>query len=199
MIAPDRHSRRVAWLKVALPLTALALLSTLFLVSRAMKTQTVIPFAATEIQNRARDQQITGPFFSGTTSSGGQVSFSADKLVTLEGRTDTNRAEGVSASLNSVGGARFELTADVAELDIIGNTAVLSGQVNIITSQGYHLTTSQVNSKVSDLEIEAPEEVHVTGPLGDLTAGKMRISTSNDGKTTQMLFRGGIKLIYSPN
>ena len=58
----DRHSRVVSWLKVLFPLIALALLSTLFLLSRAIEPQAVIPFADNEVQERLRDQHITGPF-----------------------------------------------------------------------------------------------------------------------------------------
>lgn len=82
----DRHSRVVSWLKVLFPLIALALLSTLFLLSRAIEPQAVIPFADKEVQERLRDQQITGPFYSGTTADGDLISFSAEKLTTPAAR-----------------------------------------------------------------------------------------------------------------
>ena len=57
----DRYSRMVTFLKVLLPLAALALLSTLFLISRGINTKATIPFAAHEIEERMRGQQITAP------------------------------------------------------------------------------------------------------------------------------------------
>ena len=199
MIARDRYSRMVSLLKVAFPLGALAILSTLFLLARAMETDTPIPFADIEIQERLRDQKITGPFFSGTTQTGDQMSFSAKKLLTPQGNVGTNRAEEVKATLETTKGAIFELEADVAELDIAGNAANLSGAVSMATSTGYRITTEQITSQISTLDVRAPEMVEATGPLGTFTAGNMRIFSPNDAETTQMLFSGGVKLVYTPN
>ncbi len=199
MIARDRYSRMVSLLKVALPLAALALLSTLFLLARAMETDTAIPFADVEIEERLRDQQITGPFFSGTTQTGDQMSFSAQKLITLQNSVGTNRAEDVLAKLETAQGATFQLKADVAELDIAGNTALLIGGVSMATSTGYLVNTDQLTSLISTLDVTAPQFVEATGPLGTFTAGNMRIFSPNDGENTQMLFSGGVKLVYTPN
>jgi lipopolysaccharide export system protein LptC len=194
----DRYSRTVTLLKVALPLAALALLSTLFLLSRAMKTDTPIPFAEKEVQERLRDQQITGPFFSGTTTGGDQMSFSAEKLVTLQGRVGANRAEDVSASLETAAGATFQLHADVAELDIAGDAAELTGEVSLLSSTGYRVTSDQITALISALDVTAAGGVKATGPLGQLTAEKMRVFTPKETDSTQMLFSGGVKLVYTP-
>ncbi|WP_298858803.1 LPS export ABC transporter periplasmic protein LptC [uncultured Sulfitobacter sp.] len=199
MIARDRYSRMVSLLKVAFPLAALALLSTLFLLARVMDSDTAIPFADVEIQERLRDQQITGPFFSGTTQTGDQMSFSAKKLVTLQDNVGTNRAEEVVAKLQTAQGTIFQLQADVAELDIAGNTAHLSGAVSMDTSTGYRINTAELTSNISTLDVTAPQRVEATGPLGVFTAGNMRIFSPNDAENTQMLFSGGVKLVYTPN
>tara|TARA_B110000977_G_scaffold196610_1_gene277321 strand:- start:1388 stop:1987 length:600 start_codon:yes stop_codon:yes gene_type:complete len=198
MIARDRYSRMVSLLKVAFPLAALALLSTLFLLAHVMDTDTAIPFADVEIQERLRDQQITGPFFSGTTETGDQMSFSAEKLITLQGNDGTNRAEDVKATLQTAQGATFQLQADVAELDIAGNSANLSGSVSMATSTGYRVNTDQLTSNISTLDVTTPETVEATGPLGSFTAGNMRIYSPNESENTQMLFSGGVKLVYTP-
>ena len=198
-IRRDRHSRTIALLKVLLPLAALALLSTLFLVSRAMDPDTAIPFAEKEIQDRLRDQQITGPFFSGSTADGDQMSFSAGKLVTLQGRMGANRAEDITASLKTAAGATFQLVADVAELDISANTAELSGAVSMVTSTGYRINTERLTARISELDVTAPGAVAASGPIGTLTSGNMRVFSPKQGKTTQMIFSGGVKLVYTPN
>jgi lipopolysaccharide export system protein LptC len=58
----DRYSRTIAFLKVLLPLTALAILATLFLLSRSEDTVATIPFAEDDVSSRTRDQQVTRPF-----------------------------------------------------------------------------------------------------------------------------------------
>lgn len=195
----DRYSRMVALLKIAFPLAALALLSTLFLMSRGTETETPIPFADKEIQERLRDQQITGPFFSGTTTGGDLMSFSAEKLVTLPGRVGANRAEDVLAILETAQGATFQLQADMAEVDIGANTALLSGDVAMVTSSGYRITAAQISALLSSLDINAPGDVQATGPLGTLDAGKMWVFSPKQGGSTQMLFSDGVKLVYTPN
>ena len=190
----DSYSRTVALLKVVLPLAALALLSTLFLLGRAMQTDTLIPFAEKEVQERLRDQQITGPFFSGMTTGGDQMSFSAEKLVTLQGRVGANRAEEVSASLETAEGSTFQLHAEVAELDIAGDAAELTGQVTLLSSTGYFVTSERIVA----LDVTADGGVEATGPLGQLTAEQMRVFTPDETNSTQMLFSGGVKLVYTP-
>lgn len=198
MMRPDRYSRTVALLKVAFPLAALALLSTLFLLSRAMDTETVIPFADKEIQDRLRDQQITGPFFSGTTADGDQMSFAAEKLITERDRVGTNRAEGVLAKMQTAQGATFQIQADVVEIDIAGDTALMTGDFSMNTSTGYLINTAQLNALISSLDVTAPQKIEATGPLGTLTAGQMRVFSPKDAAGTQMVFSSGVKLIYKP-
>ncbi|QUJ76133.1 hypothetical protein KDD17_14630 [Sulfitobacter albidus] len=195
----DRHSRAVALLKVVLPLAALAILSTLFLLSRAMAPEGAVPFADKEIQDRLRDQQITGPFFSGSSADGDQISFSADTLKSPEGRVGINRAEGVRARIVTAAGATYQLSADAAELDIGANTALLDGNVTILTSQGYRLNTAQLTSGVSNVTLTAPGKVTALGPIGTLDAGAMTITSPDTGNGTQMLFTEGVKLVYDPN
>ncbi len=73
----DGYSRLVAYLKVLLPLTALALMSTVFLLSRGVETDAVIPFAQKDLKDRTSGQQITAPFFSGTTTQGDEIMVTA--------------------------------------------------------------------------------------------------------------------------
>lgn len=199
MITRDRHTRIIALLKVIFPLAALALLSTLFLISRAMEQETAIPFADKEIQDRLRDQQITGPFFSGTTADGDQISFSAEKLVTVPGRIGVNRAEDVAVELRTNSGSNYKMRAQAAELDISENVATLTGDVMIDSSSGYHIDTQILTALISDTDLTAPETVEATGPAGTLTAGNLRIFTPKSAESAQMLFSGGVKLVYTPN
>ena len=76
-MAQDRYSRMVQLLKVILPLAALTLLSAVFLLSRGVDLGSPIPFAEDEIVERTRDQQVTGPFFSGVTPQGEQIQVQA--------------------------------------------------------------------------------------------------------------------------
>lgn len=199
MSTRDRHTRTIAFLKVVLPLAALALLSTLFLLSRAIQTNTAIPFADTEIKERLRDQQITGPFFSGTTANGDQMSFSAERLITVLDRLGTNRAEDVRVEVKTNGGTTYQMQAQLAELDIANSLATLSGDVAIDSSTGYNINTQSLSVAISDTELATSEPITATGPVGTVTAGNFRIFTPKSSDSAQMLFSGGVMLVYTPN
>lgn len=193
----DRYSRMIVLLKVLLPLIALALLSTLFLVSRNVDPLTTIPFAQTEVEERLRDQQITGPFFSGSTTRGDQISFSARKIE-IDSVGGMTQADNFAAQIYLKSGANITFSADVGTMNISQDTSVLSGNVVITTSSGYKINSDQLMSSLSTLDIESPDMVEAKGPIGEITAGAMRLSALDDTKNAQLVFTNRVKLIYDP-
>lgn len=195
-MAGDPYSRLVGILKVALPLIALALLSTLFLVSDRIEPGSTIPFADGEITERVTGQQVTGPLFSGTTSSGDLVTLRTEQLV--QDSTGANRAENLSIRIEFSGGGRVALVSDTGTFQLAQSTALLTGNVLIESSTGYRMHTDAMTARLSELDIRAPGEVRATGPAGDLTAGAMQITALGDTQGAQLLFTDGVKLIYDP-
>ena len=193
----DRYSRMIAFLKVLLPLMALALLSTLFLLSRNTEPMASIPFAEAEVNERMRDQQITGPFFSGSTEQGDQISFSAGKIGVADGNGQVT-ANDISAQIDLSSGARLVFFADLGEVDIANDTSILSGKVLITTSTGYKINSERLVSAMTSLNMESPDKIIAEGPLGTFSAGSMRLTFSEKTKFTQMIFTNAVKLIYDP-
>lgn len=191
----DRYSQAVGWLKVLLPLMALALLSTLFLLSRVIDPQAVIPFADKEIQDRLRDQQVTGPIYFAVTADGDEISFAAEKVTTPNGPTGGNKAEDVEIVMKLGSGADIVLNARRGEFDIAADTTDLQGDVVIDTSTGYHIESDRLITQMSVLGVNSPGPVTALGPVGTLDAGAM---TLNAGKPSHLVFTNGVKLIYNP-
>ncbi|MEP5731653.1 MAG: hypothetical protein ABJL67_20015 [Sulfitobacter sp.] len=194
----DRYSRLVGWLKVLLPLLALALLSTLFLLSRVVDPETVIPFADKEIQDRLRDQQVTGPIYYSVTADGDELSFSADTLITPRGQTGANEAEVVEIIMDLVSGSKFVVTSARGRFDIAANRADLEEDVTITTSTGYVIESDHLVTQMSTLNVESPGPVAANGPLGTLDAGAMMLSAGKGDTPAQLIFTNGVKLIYVP-
>jgi lipopolysaccharide export system protein LptC len=194
----DRYSRLVSWLKVLLPLLALGLLSTLFLLSRTVDPETAIPFADKEIQDRLREQVVTGPFYYGTTPEGDEIAFSAETLTTPEAEVGTNRAEKVDVVLDLAGGTQVKVTSDQGIFDIGEDRADLVGDVVITTSTGFRVTSDRMISQLSTLDVRSPGEVRSTGPFGTLDAGAMVLSSGPEEEGTQLVFTNGVKLVYTP-
>ena len=193
----DRYSRMIAFLKVLLPLMALALLSTLFLLSQNTEPMASLPFAEAEVNERMRDQQITGPFFSGSTEQGDQISFSAGKIGVADGNGRVT-ANDISAQIDLSSGARLVFFADLGEVDIANDTSILSGKVLITTSTGYKINSERLVSAMTSLNMESPNKIIAEGPLGTFSAGSMRLTLSEKTKSTQMVFTNAVKLIYDP-
>ena len=193
----DRYSRFVAWLKVLLPLTALALLSTLFLLSRDTDPVAAIPFADDELLTRVRDEQITGPFFSGTTTDGDRVSVAAGTMRTGTGRQ--SEVEDLSAQIDTTSGTRIILFSDTGAFDMRTAQSNLAGNVIITTSRGFKMTTDSLDADFDSMSVAAPHPVAATSPFGTLNSGQMRMEKRGPGETAHLIFTDGVKLVYDPS
>lgn len=194
----DRYSQMVGWLKVLLPLAALAILSTLFLLSRVIDPEAVIPFADKEIQDRLRDQQVTGPIYNAVSADGDNISFAAETMITPQGQTGENHAKDVDVQMDLVSGSTVHLTASTGVLNIESDTADLSGDVEITTSTGYILESDRLITQMSTLDVTSPGPVSGEGPLGTLNAGTMTLNAGKEGKPAQLVFTKRVKLVYDP-
>lgn len=194
----DSYSRLVSWLKVLLPLMALGLLSTLFLLSRAVDPQTSIPFADKEIQDRLREQIVTGPFYYGTTPEGDEIAFSADSLTTPQEEVGINRAEKVDLVIDLSSGGQITLTSNSGIFDLPNDRADLEGDVIITTSSGYRITSNRMLSELSGLYVRSPGAVQSQGPFGTLDAGAMVLSSKGADAGAHLVFTNGVKLVYVP-
>lgn len=192
----DHYSRMVSYLKVLLPLAALALLSTLFLISRNGDTEAVIPFADREIEERMRGQQVTGPFFSGSTSEGDEIWVTAS--VARASTDDPVIAKDLEAEIRMVAGGRLTLRSDRGTVHPDQDLARFIGNVEITTDDGMVVQTEALKTQLSAVHAESPGTVVATGDLGQFTAGHMEISSETEGGPVYLLFTNSVKLVYDP-
>lgn len=198
MARENLHSRVVAWLKILLPVAALGLLSTLFLLSRSNEPADSIPFAKADLTQRAAEEGMTDASFSGATMRGDMVQFSA---ATMRPDPVDNRqflAQAVSSRIALAGGGVINLTATSAQTDGGAVHVVLDEGVVLSSSTGYDITTDQIRADMSMPYLETAGEVVGRGPAGDFTAGKMQLSAPNGTGDAQLLFTQGVRLIYHP-
>jgi len=193
----DRYSRMVAFLKVLLPLAALGLLSTLFLISRSVNTEATIPFAEHEIEERMRGQQITAPFFSGTTAQGDEITVTAS-IARPGGPASPAVAADLVAVIRMADGGRLTLSSDSGAVQIDKDIASFSGNVEITSAAGLLVTTDLLNATLSGISADSPGPVQAKGPIGTLNAGTMQLQTKTEGGALHMLFNNGVKLVYDP-
>jgi len=194
----DRHSRIVALLKVLLPLAALTLLSTVFLISRSDTPEATIPFARQEIEERMRGQQITAPFFAGTTAAGDEILVTADRVT--PGRQDNpTNATKLEAILKLSQGGRMTMTSETGNFLPDQGEAHFTGMVTITTADGLVVETEELRTQLHDINATAPKDIRANGPFGTLSAGAMQIDSLSPQDTVYIVFKNGVKLVYDPS
>jgi len=189
----DLRSRMVALFKVLLPLAALAILSTLFMLSRSVDPTAKIPFAEADMADRMRDQQVTAPFFSGTTDKGDEITVTAS-LARPGGNGTPAEATNLTARIIMTDGVRITLTSDTGSVAVDKNLASFIGNVEITTTTGIVVQTDILNTALDGVSGNTPGTVTGTSPFGDFTAGQMQISEESDGGPLHMLFKNGVKI-----
>lgn len=191
------HSRLVRLATLILPVLALALLSTLFLVARRVNPDDAIPFADVDVSMRARDQQLTMPRFTGLSQ--GRTAFDLSARTARPDAADPRRmsADVLRLILRDPGGGRTTVTSEAGDIDTAERDIVLTGDVRVVTSTGYELRTERLEGSLGRLSVVSPGNVTGSGPLGTLRAGTMALGEDGDGVAT-LLFTNGVDLLYVP-
>ncbi|SIO19036.1 LPS export ABC transporter periplasmic protein LptC [Vannielia litorea] len=193
----NSYSRFVSLAKIVLPLAALALLSTLFLVARTVDPSRSIPFADVDVNELAREQRISAPNYSGVTRDGAAISIKASSARPDPANRSRVSATDLRGHLETPDGGTYELSSLSGEIDTKAGLAVLDGGVIITTPTGYQVTSDQITTALEQTDIESPGPVKAVGPAGTLDAGSMKLTPSDDGNYL-LVFNNGVKLVYTP-
>jgi lipopolysaccharide export system protein LptC len=193
----NRYSTIVSWVKVALPMLALALLSTLFLLSRAPDPDAALPFADIDIEQIAREQRLSRPRFAGTLEDGRELVLISNTATPVAGAPNRIRLDGIEADLELTGDDQARLIAESGIIDLAEQSADLRGSVRLTTESGYRVESDRITVAMSVMEIDSPYAVTVTGPQFRLTAGAMRMTGPANAATLH--FTGGVRLLYGAN
>ncbi|SDD41057.1 lipopolysaccharide export system protein LptC [Paracoccus isoporae] len=187
------RSRVIAWLRVLLPLAALAILSTLFLLGRSPDPDDAIPYADVDAEELARDPRMTRPEFAGVTNGGAAVTLTADRATPNSDREGS--AETLRMTWRSADGLAADLTAPHGDVD--GQAIRLDGGVRVTTSDGWAITVPQVESDLDADLVTGTGGLTAFAPMGRIDAAEMVISRDADG--AQLLnLSGDVRLLYEP-
>ncbi|WP_120499477.1 LPS export ABC transporter periplasmic protein LptC [Roseovarius sp. EL26] len=192
------HSQLVAWMKIILPLIALGLLSTVFLLSEKIDPTKAIPFSKIDLEKRAQDLGATNPSFSGLMNEGHEMAVQA--VTALPDKNDAQKifADTVTAQIVLTSGEVIDIVSDTADLHQANDTAALMGNVNITTADGYRVVTDWLNTRTDTLYADTPGTVTSTGPLGDLEAGRMILTSDPITGDAHLHFTDGVTVVYQP-
>ena len=197
---PAAYSRFVGYLKIALPLIAIGLLSTVFLVQKEDPIKSGAIFSEIDRDTIRDGLSVHNPKYSGVNVNGDRFYLEASRatpdgadpdevaMVDILGRTDYR--EGRTISLRAARGTAF----------LPDQTILLEGGVHIKTSDGYEGLTNAGTAGLDRGSFVSDGPVTLTGPTGMLEAGSMRIEThqSDQGENQVFTFENGVKLKFEP-
>ncbi len=194
----DLHSRMVGWLKVALPLAALAILSTLFLLSDRIDPTDAIPYAKVDVEDLANDPRMSSPAYAGTTEDGAGITLSAASARPAAGDRDAS-AERVAALMETPDGQKIAIAAAAAALDQAAGQLNLTGEVTLETETGYRLETEGLAARLDRTNVSSTAPVTVTAPMGDIRAEGFTLTQDPaDPGAYLLVFKGSVRLLYQP-
>ncbi len=194
--ADDLYSQVVGWAKIILPLCALALLSTLFLLART--TTEPNEFALEEVEAIAREQRLSAPEFSGVTDDGAVIVISASTARPDDARPDTVTIDDMRLRMDNADGSNIQITATLGEVDGRARIARFLGLARLVTSTGYEMETNGLIAELDTGLVTTDGLLEIRAPFGQLTAGKVTFQIASDGIAQQMLFTDGVHLLYKP-
>jgi lipopolysaccharide export system protein LptC len=192
------YSRLVAWMKVLLPLSAMALIAVIFLTARNTGDLTKI-FTAEELVTLGAGLRLDNPRFAGLTDQGEPFAIRADWALpdsTLPQLIDLQHPEG---EIEMKDGRTIAARADSGRMHRENNTMVLKGGVVLDTSDGYHVATDLIEIDIDAKTAHAPGPVSGTGPDGRIDAGSMRAAAGEDGAGAGTIwFENRVRVVFIP-
>lgn len=199
MMDADFHTRMIGWLKVILPLTALVILSTLFLVARTINPDDALPYADVDVEERLREPRMTAPTFATITDDGAALTVSADEARPAAADGAGPSASALNGLLETPDGGTTTLVAGAGRMDPAARQILLSDGVTVSSSTGWTVVGDRLTADMDTTDIALPDPVTATGPAGVVTADTMRLT--QDARHTGayvLVFNGTVKLIYTP-
>lgn len=197
MAATDRYSRQVFRLKLALPLVALALMSTLFFVAESLDPDAAIPYADVDVARILEEQGISNASLGGVTSDGVAISLAARKI-----RTDSSQTvllgETLTAVLNLPDGSRIDIVSPSGTVDSNTQEVTLDGGVRLESTNGYVVTTDRLVTSLRDATAASAGNIVATGPAGKISAGSMMLVRLESADGHQLVFQDGVRMVYHP-
>lgn len=193
--ADNLYSQVVGWAKIILPLAAIALLSSLFLLARGSGSPDEAALA--RVEEIAREQRLAAPEFSGVTDDGATIVISAKTARPDAARPDTISIDDIGVRINTAEGIRIEVTAVSGEIDGRAQVARFLGLARIETSNGYELETNGLIVSLQSGVVTSEGLLEVRAPFGELSAGTVQFDVPSEDEGQRMLFTDGVRLLYT--
>ena len=184
----DARARWGRAVRIALPLGALALLSSVFLVAPRPAGEAP-PIPAARAEAVSREQRLGRPDFAGVTEDGTRIAFQADSARPVAGHPGAFDASVVRMRADTAARG-VDLAAPEGQMR--DGRITVTGGVDVTTSDGWQVEAPRMVALLDRTELSADGPVRGDGPLGRIEAGAMTV-------TDELIdFTGGTRVIYEP-
>lgn len=195
----DGWTRLVGLLKVVLPLAALGILSSLFLLSDRINPEDALPYAEVDVEERLREPRMTRPAYAGVTEDGSAIEVTAGEARPAQDGVKGQSAVDVTGVMTTPDGVVTRMVADAAELPLDQSEVTFTGNVVMDHATGYRVRTDAMTANLQRTDVRSDVAVVADGPVGQITADAMRLTQDGAGGGGYLLvFNGNVKLIYQP-
>ncbi len=196
---PGLYSRVVAVLKVGLPLVAVGLLASLFLVQSDDRVGDGVVFSPGDVEALGSGLAVTNPIFTGTTRGEDRFRFTAELVQPDAAPPKRALITALAGTLALHDGPEVRVSARTGDLDIPTQRLDLGGDVVITTSDGYRMVTDKATLDLRAGAFVAGDRVESTGPLGEIVSGSLHIAPAAEtGEARRFSFGDGVRLVYDP-
>ncbi|MEM7525328.1 MAG: hypothetical protein AAF360_16570 [Pseudomonadota bacterium] len=188
----------VAALKIGLPLTALGVFASLFLLSNARYADGV-SFEGVDLSALEDGLRLVNPRFTGATNRGEPFSVTAAWALPDGPRPERVELSQVAGEISLADGRVVTLSADAGVLEPKANVLTLTEGAHFTSSDGYDVSAVFARLDADADELTAKGGVTAIGPLGRITSDDMRATraaTPGDkgGKDAYIWFENRVKV-----
>ena len=173
------YTSMVRFMRIVLPLAAIALMGGLFLIYQPPSRVGDLTFV--DVGKLASGLELKNPSFTGATSAGEPFLLRADRAIPDGPDPDEVELENVRGEIVRDNGETIRLNAAAGAMTLKSNTMVLTGGVTISTSSGYEMQTEVLRGDADSRNLVSDGHVRGVGPAGEIEAGRMRATDDEGG------------------
>lgn len=189
----NRYSYFVFIAKIFLPVSALIILSTLFLLARFSDSSQIVAISEIGTDRETDNQKITSPIYSGLTDDGSILEFSSGSLAPSILNPKKVFAKTVFAKITTSTGRVYEIYSDKGSYNDNKSTVDLKANVIVNMPDGYKIYTDNLSTHVKKTMLYSPSPILAINPIGTINAGNMYLTKKNNQHL--LIFEKGVKLI----
>ncbi|MDD7970460.1 hypothetical protein [Roseinatronobacter alkalisoli] len=190
-------------LRLVLPLGALVLLSTIFLVSRSPDPSQAVALADIDIDELTREPRIGTARFAAVTAQNAAITIAAR---TVRSPANPQPGEPVTLLLDYpegsalfTGDRQVDFRADHGVFDQMADTLTMTGSVRMHDASGYEIGMARLQAQLDRSQLAGTGGISGHGPAGEISAQSLTITPLSGTDGGYMLdFRGDVRLLYTP-